>query len=472
MIASSACLAALLLAGCEDDSTAGPAPSAPQGEAGALTPDELLRRGGCAPTAGPGVEHGGFIEADETWSASAGPHRITSNVRITATVTIEPCAVVELGAGLSIEVGGTSAAGKLVARGEGDGANVRPVTFAAADAAQPWGQIVVQPQASLELGRAALVNGGAPGSGEAGALLVRGVAGGTNDGTITRSALLDHVLVEKSSSYGINLEAWGTLTETSKQVWIRGSGSDEHPSAVRLEPGIAGTLPRSLVATGNRADEILLRTSKTFMRDDTLLALGLPYRAHGPIYVGASTDGAPVTLTIEAGVTLGFEDAAGSGLVVGNSEKRQGILSAVGTEAAPIVFTSAAQAKSPGDWSNLYFRYTPATGNRISFARVEFAGGESGAASHGCGPNDNDAAILILGQGSEGAGPSEAFVDHTTFDAIAGETVIVSGWVAESGPDFSPTNTFGASTPSCKVSRPRRPGAGDVCDGGRDVCRP
>ena len=78
--------------------------------------------------------------------------------------------------------------------------------------------------------------------------------------------------------------------------------------------------------------------------------------------------------------------------------------------------------------------------------------------------------MLIHGTGADEAGPAGPFIDHTTFDNIGGSTVIVSGWVDSSGPDFTNDNTFGSGIPGCKVSKPRRPGAGDVCDGGRTTC--
>jgi hypothetical protein len=172
----------------------------------------------------------------------------------------------------------------------------------------------------------------------------------------------------------------------------------------------------------------------------------------------------------EAGVTIGFDDNAGSGMRIGSSEPRRGLLVAVGTEAAPIVFTSANDSKKPGDWTNLEFHASPVSGNQISHARVEYAGAASGTRGFGCGPLDNDAAIIVMGLGPDGKGPAGPFIDHTSFEHIAGTTVIVSGWVDDAGPSLVDTNTFGTDVPGCHVSRPRRTGAGDVCDGGRTTC--
>jgi len=437
------------------------------GGASDTSPDQILAAGGCAAPTGAGTEHSGDISADETWTAATGPHHVTSALRVLGTLTIEPCATVSIAAGVSIEIGSSSASGKLVAHGDGSGDSVRSIRFLA-DGAAPWGQLLVNAKASIDLSLSAIVQGGGDVSGERGALLLLGVAGGTNDGDITRSAALDRVVIEKSASYGINLDGYATFAASSQNVWIRSSGSTDYPSAVRLEPGIAGTLPRTLSATGNVRDEILLSTNKTFMHDDTLPAIGLPFRAHGTLYVNPSADGAAVTLTVEPGVTLGFDDHAGSGMLVGSTDKRQGILVAVGTASAPITFTSGKTQKAAGDWSNITFRYTGAT-NHISNATIAYAGGDSGTNSFGCGPKSNDSAIIVYGQGAGSAGIGQ-FVDHTTFDDIAGTTVIVSGWTDDQGPNLATANTFGPATPSCKVSRPHRTGGGDTCDGGRTTC--
>ncbi len=438
------------------------------------TPDQLASGGGCTAPTGAGTDHQGTISANETWTAAGSPHRITADVQVRAQVTIEPCAVVLIGAGYGIEVGGTTDKGSIVAQGTSELVNgsldVRPIRFDAIDPAAKWSQITVEPMGTIDFAVTAIQNGGAVTTGERGALCVYGLAGGTNDADVTRSATLDRVLIENSASYGLNLYAWGTLTAASRKLWIRSSGSTDYPFPVRLEPGIAGTLPADSVLTGNMKDEILLLTVKTFMRDDTFADYGVPYHVRGPLYLAASTDGATAKLTVAAGVTVAFEEQGGSGIIIGSSTTRAGVLEAVGTAASPVVFTSAKAQKAAGDWQSLYFKSIPATGNHVSFARVEYAGATNQTTGFGCGPSDNNTAVFIQGVGAQGA--PTAFIDNTTFDNIGGSTVIVSGWIDDAGPNLAPTNTFGAATPGCKVSRPRRTGAGDVCDGGRTTCWP
>lgn len=417
--------------------------------------------------------HEGTISQAETWTAAASPHRVTADLTVLATVTIEPCALVLLASGVRVTIGSSTQVGSIIGRGTGSGpTDLKPVTFDAIDRAAKWAQISVEPKGTLDLAVAAIQYGGAPITGEPGAIAVRGVANGTTGGAITRSTKLVNVVIESSGSYGLNLEAWGGLDAASSQIAIRGSGGGQSPYPIRAEPGVVGTLPSTLDLEDNMKNEIEIRSIKTFMRDDTFANHGVPYHVIGPIYVNADADGAPVKLTIGAGATLGFEERVGSGIVIGSSMTRQGILEAIGTAAAPIVFTSAKMAKGAGDWRHLFFRASPATGNRISNARIEYAGADSTSSSFGCGPTDNDGAVLIQGSGSAQMPPATAFIDQTTFENIAGTTVIVSGWIDDAGPNFSATNTFGATTPACKVSKPRRTGGGDVCDGGRTTCWP
>jgi hypothetical protein len=459
-----------------------PSPAPSGSDAGGTTPggnvtaDDLALARGCPASTGPGTDHASTLSADETWSPSGNPHRVPNNLSIEATLTLDPCTVVLVGKQVTISVGNSPKAGRIVAKGAVDVAadgtvSARPVTFDAADAASPWAQLFVSATGTAELSVVALKNSGDIVVGEAGALRVGGMAGGTNLGEVTKSTKLDRVLVEASRSFGINFDAWGTATDDSAKVWVRGSGSDKYPYPIRLEPGIAGTLPKELTTSGNKREAVLMSTSKTFMRDDTLRNIGIPYRARGALYVNSGVDGKTTTLTIEPGVTVAFEKEAGSGIYIGTSSARQGVLVAAGTAEAPITFTSANETKAAGDWMSLYFKNTPTSGNKISHAKIEYAGGESGTSGFGCGPQDanNDSAIFIQGQGTDEAGPESVFVDNTSFDHTAGATVIVSGWYGD-GPNFATGNTFGSATPACKVSQPRSKQPGDYCANRRGIC--
>jgi len=113
-------------------------------------------------------------------------------------------------------------------------------------------------------------------------------------------------------------------------------------------------------------------------------------------------------------------------------------LVAVGTEEAPILFTSAGSTAA-GAWQGLVFGGRPHASNRIEHARVSFAGGSIPyIQAHNCSNkgvySDDQAAIMILGV------PAGAFVSSTHIEHSAGFG-IDRGWKGKAF-DFLDTNTF------------------------------
>lgn len=425
----------------------------------------------CTAAAGPGTEHNKEITSDETWTAAASPHRITFTIRLLAKVTIEPCATVLLDDGYSITLGTSGKPGSLVAKGERGvdtaGAPLRrAVTFAASDPSKPWGSIWVTADGKLDLESTILTDGANPGSDQNGGGVIVGYGNGTESGAVTKNVRAVDVTVEKARGYGFNFTRLSGFTDDSKDVVVKGGGRPQAAFPVRLEIGALSTAPGGLALSGNVADEVQIVAGNTGMLSDTIRARGAAYRVSGRIRVAPPADGAPAKLTIEPGVTLRFDDdGSDNGLQVGSSDVRQGILFAEGTAAAPITFTSAKPTPAPADWKNIYFSNSPATGNRIAHAVIEYAGAPSGAQGYGCGPIENDASVLILS-----TRPNDAFITDTTFRKGGGDTGLLLGWTSDaSGPDFLPTNTF-ADMPACKVSRWRSE-TGPACPGnGEPIC--
>jgi hypothetical protein len=139
-------------------------PSAPLSDAGAIEAgpgDAGLDSGSgleaCPDVGGAaGTVHTKEITSAETWSASGSPHRITNDIRLLATVTIEECATVLLDAGRTITVGSKGLPpAKIVAKGrrglDRAGAPIRrPVTFAAADPTKPWGSLHIDAASQVD----------------------------------------------------------------------------------------------------------------------------------------------------------------------------------------------------------------------------------------------------------------------------------------------------------------------------------
>jgi len=134
-----------------------------------------------------------------------------------------------------------------------------------------------------------------------------------------------------------------------------------------------------------------------------------------------------------------------------------GALAAVGTAAAPIVFTSAAPAPAAGDWVGIFIAGPPDAADRLDYAHVEYAGGPSGSIGAHCDSAGNqneadDSAIIILG-----GPPASEFVTHTTILSSAGYG-IDRGWRGALV-DFTATSTF-TNVAKCSQSYPVNVGGG------------
>lgn len=467
--------AALSGTSCSEDSE--PPPSS--------TPDASVSVA-CPEPTGPGTNHSQDIKSDETWTFAGSPHRVTGDIRVTATVTVEPCVTVSLAERAHLVLGNTpNVAGRLVARGTAapntalpttpptmlDTTGIRPIWFQAADASKPWGSIIVNPAASLDLEWAVLADAAHPDTavtGGGGAVLAYG-PDEFPPTTVGKNVRASKVFVLRARGHAFNFQRIAGFSGDSSDVVVLDSGSDSRAWPIRLAPGAVGTLPANVVLQGNKKDEVLVAAGNTAMLSDTFPAQRPPYRIAGRLAVAPYVDGAPAKLTIGAGATLRMDTGGGSdsGIYFGSSSQRQGVLVAVGTAAAPIVFTSGRETPAAADWKNLYFLYSPSTGNRIDHAVIEYAGAPSGAQGYGCGPIENDASVLLL------AGrPDEAFISNTLLRNGGGDTGILLGWVSDlAGPDFTVSNTFTAMPP-CTVSRWRN-ATGNACPGstaGSPIC--
>jgi hypothetical protein len=398
----------------------------------------------CEVPTGAGTTHSGDIMGNERWTAADSPHLITSNVRIFATVTLEPCAVVRLGERNGIQVGSTTQTGKLVAQGT----PTQQVTFAAVDSSKPWGSISVNVLGSLDFTDTVLVGGANPASAQNGGGVVVAYGTASNQPMLTRSLRFVNVTISNAAGHAVNLQRMSGFTADSKNLRVTESGGMASPWPIVVEAGAVGPLP-TVSFLAHRSPDILVEPRGS-MPDDTFKNLGAPYRIGGRLLVAPSVEGSTSTLTVEGGVTLKMDTTSDSGLTVGTSDTRRGVLIANGTVAAPILFTSAKDMPAAGDWKNIYFRNTPSSGNAMTYVTVEYAGGVSGLQGYGCGPADNDGSVLIV---PDSGRPTSAFIQNSTIRNGGGDTGLLLGWRSDmSGPDFINTNTF-ERLPACQVSR-------------------
>ncbi|MBX3219196.1 MAG: hypothetical protein KF795_01675 [Labilithrix sp.] len=385
----------------------------------------------CAAITGSGTTHV-TPTADETWTAEGSPHVIDAALSIPAgrTITVEPCAVVQMkgAVGMLVE-------GKLLALGEAD----KPIRFERGDAATAWTTIEAREGSELRLAYVTVEGGGNPAGSsvtQVGAFDLRGDQESPTQPTL----LADHVTIKGSQSLGILVREGGGFAPGSKDLTITGGAT----FPISIWGRAAGTLPKGTY-TGNGVDEIILPAMggrDDIKEDTTLAALGVPYRIGGPTGGKSLTvagQGSVPLLTIEPGATLRFdkdvrlEIDALSGAAIG-------ALRAEGTADKPIVFASAAATPAAGDWVGIVFEGTPDPRDAIAHATISHAGGASQVSGFDC-PSPlnttfaNEGAILIVG--GRPAGP---LVTNTTIDSSAGDG-IVRGWTGEPV-ELLATNTF------------------------------
>src|ERR1051325_5558377 len=97
------------------------------------TPEPVDAAPACVAPTGAGTQHDAVLTA-ETWTAATSPHVIPRDMKITATLTIEPCAVVRVAPAATIVV---RTGGSIAAAGTAS----QPVTFERLDATKPWSSI-------------------------------------------------------------------------------------------------------------------------------------------------------------------------------------------------------------------------------------------------------------------------------------------------------------------------------------------
>jgi hypothetical protein len=401
--------------------------------------------GDCVEPTGAGTMHNSIM-ADETWTAAASPHVLPYDTTIYATLTIEPCAVVRIGAGKTVTV----SPGRIIAKGT----EQHPIAFAPLDPNAPWASIRAFAGGALDFEWVGLLGGGDPLNTSpqlAGALDLRA------DQAKPPAEVLhaDHLLIQDSASNGIYMHESGGFSAASTGVVITGSKGNP----IHTWSNLAGTIPTGNY-TGNAVDEILLSAmglqEGIANWDVTFHDRGVPYHvghntSGGTLRVGTNPGTAVATLTIEPNVTLRFKKGGDIEIEhFSGMTPASGALIAVGEAGKPITFTSAEAAPAAGDWLGMLFGSVADPATRLDNVIVQYAGGASTSGSDSCMyPNTpiNDAAIRITGE------PAAQFITNTQI-LDSGTNGIDRGFRSDIKPDFAPTNTF-LRVAGCTETYPR-----------------
>jgi hypothetical protein len=365
-----------------------------------------------------------------------------------ATLTIEPCAVIEVDPHRGLQVGTTDVEGHLVAEGTAD----RPIIFRPSDGVR-WGNVYVGAASTARFAYTSFENGGAGDSVSASAqgatIDAQGRGGPPSDPLV----FVDHVTIRNSAGSGVTLRSTATFIDQSTDLTITGSGSDTSPYPVRLEDWSIDRLPSGNY-TGNHTDEIGVYSAggpvagEGLLEDATIHDRGVPYRMLNSFRVGGGAT--LVTLTIEPGVELKFERATWFHVQFWSSDMpATAALRAIGAQGKEITFTSAAATRAPGDWGGIWFSGVMDPTNRLDFVNIEFAGNACSCGILTCSQalidSNNDGAVIINGT------PPSGFITNTKFSNIQG-TAIVQGGKGQYV-DLKPTNDF-VAVGRCQQSMP------------------
>ena len=426
----------------------------------ACSPPALSSDGG-VPNTCPAVTGMGTQRAspttNETWTAEASPHFITTGLTIPegVTVTIAPCATVKLGPAANLNVNG-----KLVTQGtEG-----KPVHFGRLDANQTWGFIdatrtLVKPP--LELSWTVLEGGGA--STGANLEISSMVRVRANSGTGGEAMLkVDHVELKGSSSVGIELTDSATFTAGSNALTITGSASEP----IRMNAWALTNLPSGNYA-GNAVDYLVINPYERLgvaglAAEVVMHKRNVPYRigtfgsSDLVLTLGAPTGTALTKLRIEAGVTVAFNKDSGV-YIASVSDAASAELIIEGTATEPVTLTSALTPTLAGDWRGIMFGAPPGPSTLLSYVVFEYSGStntQTNGFSCGTPPAPGPAKSGIMGAltFANSKPVTRQIMLHSTV-RDSGSNGIDRGWTGDAV-DYLATNTF-ERIAFCRQTAPR-----------------
>jgi hypothetical protein len=406
----------------------------------------------CGTPNGTVVSHTSNITASETWAGDGTTHQVPGSIQIRApaTVTIQACAIVQIGASSDIDIVGdinNNVPAKVIAAGTNDTTGF--IVFEPMPGSANWGYFRgINQQSFLEL-HFSLLNQGGNGNTFGAHAPIYMIGPGhflLPQGVLT----LDQSVIDHPVGAAVFLDSEAAFTPQSTAFGVR--GATDYP--VQLEIMATGTIP-GYAGQDNTQDAAMVIGPSFKIFSDLSITGNMPLYITEDINVvppaGSSTP-LGVTLTLQPGAELRFKprdpaagaNAQGIRMVfggVGNPGLNPvGRLIALGTPAAPIRFTSASPTPGAGDWAGL--QLLTATGSEMAFNIIEYAGAPGGYVSANCRPTGtSDAAALIIG-GTDFV-PLGGMITSSVIQSSAGhaiDAVWANGDVNE--PDLTAGNIF------------------------------
>lgn len=307
-------------------------------------------------TSGP-TYHSGNIDTNETWSPSANPHIINSDIDVgnNATLTILPGCIVKFNSGYELSAGYYTA-GAIIADGTASD-SILFTSNVASPAAGDWSRIGLYQYTmnTTSFSYCAFEYGGS--SSYYGMFYAEGI-------TFVKLA---NSTLRYSASDGVYLYATAGLTTFTNNTVTNCAG---YPLHINAE--YARTIGSGNTLTGNTVDAIEV-TSGTVHTSGTWINAGVPYVIESSVEIGDNAT-SPV-LTIAPGNTIKFQPDAyidvgyyeSGGLVADGSSGR-------------IRFTSNVASPSPGDFVDIgFYNLAIDASCRLIDCTIEYGGDYTGA---------------------------------------------------------------------------------------------
>jgi len=422
----------------------------------------------CGTPNGTVVQHASNVVADETWAGAGTVHIVASTISVLApaTLTIQKCAIVRLGAGAQIVVRGGTAAGSIATLlADGDDPATGVVYFASNDANQRWGSLEGSNANSyIQLNNAQLAGGGATTAGTRNATIEMH---GTSNSTLPDPVLkVNTVIISDMQGAGVYLDNAAFTTDSQ---FLAISNSPDY--AMAMSAMALGSIP-SYIGTANAHDEALVVGNANIFADMTVhKRLPIHFHTTGVRVAGGPPSFVPtVTLTLDAGVVFRFENIAGTPTMMtfgtnGQSQDQNGVLIANGNPFDPVIFTTGLDTPPTLDtdyWAGIWL--LTSNGSQLQNVVFEYAGGDASIGPVNCGPFDpsinqqaRHTAPLLVGDGTDQQYiPPASLITGSTFRNNIGNFAIDSVWENSTrtfGPSLHNDNTFTSPGKFCPQSK-------------------
>ncbi|MEN8230678.1 MAG: right-handed parallel beta-helix repeat-containing protein [Bacteroidota bacterium] len=281
----------------------------------------------------PFIKHCDDIDGDEVWEE--GMHLVRCNIDINGSLTIKPGAEVYFEEKKLFEING-----KLIAQGTSD----KPIKFLPANNSTTpgsWGYIYFTSTASAEsIMEYCEVKYG----GNAGYNSYPVWEYYTDFGVIHLEECevsIKNSIIEGAANFGISLSENAKFLSFENNTLLNNTSNP-----IRLYGAAVETIGSTSSFFGEQDIAVVGDEYFSPETDITWYAQDVPYYIDGSINLYSD-----VNLTIEAGTFIELE--SNNMMNVGYFRATSGRLTAIGTETEPVVFTSAKDEKSRGDWAGL-----------------------------------------------------------------------------------------------------------------------